>query len=30
MEGYLSPTQAAGRALVERGMEAPVVMLNLL
>lgn len=30
MEAYLEPTQAAGRALVERGIEGPVVMLNLL
>jgi hypothetical protein len=28
--GHLEPTQAAGRALWERGIEGPVVMLNLL
>ena len=30
MTGYLEPTQAAGRALFQRGIAGPVVMLNLL
>ena len=30
MTGYLEPTQSAGRALFQRGIAGPVVMLNLL
>jgi hypothetical protein len=30
MTGYLEPTQAAGRALFQRGIAGPIVMLNLL
>ncbi len=30
MKSYLEPTQAAGRALMQRGLRGPVVMLNLL
>lgn len=30
MERYLEPTQASGRALMQRGLQGPVVMLNLL
>ncbi|HKP23505.1 MAG TPA: DUF1330 domain-containing protein [Dongiaceae bacterium] len=30
MTGYLEPTQEAGRALFQRGIAGPVVMLNLL
>lgn len=30
MEPYLEPTQEAGRALLLRSIEGPVVMLNLL
>lgn len=30
MESYLEPTQEAGRALVRRSIQGPVVMLNLL
>ncbi len=28
--GYLEPTQSAGRLFVQRGLEGPVIMLNLL
>ncbi|HEY4357025.1 MAG TPA: hypothetical protein VGN16_14850 [Acidobacteriaceae bacterium] len=30
METYLEPTQASGRALMQRGLHGPVYMLNLL
>jgi len=30
MERYLDPTQASGRALMQRGLRGPVFMLNLL
>ena len=30
MTGYIEPTQAAGRAFIERKIKGPVVMLNLL
>lgn len=30
MSAYLEPTQAAGRMLMERGLQGPVYMLNLL
>ena len=30
MERYLEPTQASGRALMQRGLRGPVFMLNLL
>jgi hypothetical protein len=30
MTGYIDPSQAAGRALMRRGLVGPVVMLNLL
>ncbi len=30
MKSYLEPTEAAGLALIQRGLRGPVVMLNLL